>query len=150
MSNEKLAQALSMISLSERDTTTSAADKVQAMARIARKALQAHAAEKRRAREGVTEESKVRAWNEYRSSAVAKLTTIHELDVCWAFEGGWDAALEAVCPDGQDAKDAARYRWLRSCGAAAEELAICTDYGWVAGSDFDETIDAAMAHESGR
>ena len=42
------------------------------------------------------DESKTRAWNEYYSNAVSRLTSIHELDVYWAFKGGWDAAYKAA------------------------------------------------------
>lgn len=74
-----------------------------------RRAKEALAAEKRRAREGVTD-----------AVVDAALDVYFSYDVIWremespsALQHYMRAALEAVWPDGRDAKDAARYRWLR-------------------------------------
>jgi hypothetical protein len=102
MSNEKLTEALRSLRLK----FTFGNDVPVPEARITRAEWgaieQAHAAEKRRAREGVTDEMVELACRKYYNSGHKVYPPVFE---------AMRAALEAVWPDGQDAKDAARYRW---------------------------------------
>jgi hypothetical protein len=48
---------------------------------------------------------------------------------------------------GADARDAARYRWLRACGAEWSNLGILDGRGNLIPEALDEEIDAAMKRE---
>ncbi|MAF04373.1 hypothetical protein [Herbaspirillum sp.] len=78
----------------------------------------------------------------------AKFFDVNDTSLFWGSQAAGN--IRALSPTSSDAgkddvRDAARYRWLRECGAEFNKLEILDICGYIDAEALDEAIDAAMS-----